>query len=149
MNHIIVDLDGTLADNSHRQYLIESGGKKNWRAFFDACDKDTPVSALIKLLVTLYTPNASRLSIHILSGRSETVRQKTIDWLAANFPYPHTLTMRSVNDFRDDWVVKGEMAETLGLSPSNTLCVFDDRKSVVEMWRSKGFLCLQVADHDF
>lgn len=37
----IFDLDGTLALNEHRQYLVQ-GETKNWGAFFAACVNDEP-----------------------------------------------------------------------------------------------------------
>jgi len=43
---VLVDVDGTIADQSHRErFLTES--PKNWNAFFDACDKDAPVWAAL------------------------------------------------------------------------------------------------------
>lgn len=57
--------------------------------------------------------------------------------------------MRGKGDRRPDHLVKKELALELDLKPENVLCVFDDRTSVVEMWRKEGFRCLQVADHNF
>ena len=37
-NIILCDIDGTVADNSHRQHFLE--GKKDWDGFFDALDLD-------------------------------------------------------------------------------------------------------------
>ena len=38
---IIVDIDGTIADCSHRLHYIK-GEKKDWNSFFKAAGKDKP-----------------------------------------------------------------------------------------------------------
>lgn len=57
--------------------------------------------------------------------------------------------MRKNGDYRADDVVKREWL-TIGLIPrGRVLCAFDDRKRVVDMWRSEGITCYQVAPGDF
>ena len=151
MKNIIIDLDGTIANNDHRQYFLTEKNQKDWHRFFEACSGDEPKTKVIDFVKALCGENtgSTKFNVHILSGRSEVVRNKTINWLALHFPITHTLSMRKINDYRKDSIVKSEMAKQLNLDPSNTLCVIDDRKSVVDMWRAEGFLCLQVEDHDF
>ena len=40
----IFDLDGTIADISHRRHIIESDTRDSgkWRRFYSACDRDAP-----------------------------------------------------------------------------------------------------------
>ena len=52
--------------------------------------------------------------------------------------------MRGRHDFRPDTEVKLEMVQDLGFTPDDVLCIFDDRQSVVDMWRANGYRCLQV-----
>ena len=56
--------------------------------------------------------------------------------------------MRAVNDMRQDDAVKQDLLKDMqndGLDPK---VVFEDRKSVVNMWRKNGLICLQVAEND-
>ena len=148
-NNIIVDLDGTLANIEHRLYLI---GQKNpdWRGFFEACTDDLPIIEVITIVEILARSDlCSRKNIFILSGREETVRALTERWLEKHLKCEYVLAMRGKGDRRPDHLVKKELALELDLKPENVLCVFDDRTSVVEMWRKEGFRCLQVADHNF
>ena len=46
--------------------------------------------------------------------------------------------MRSSGDFRKDTIIKEELYNKHILNKYNILCVFDDRKSVVEMWKKLG-----------
>ena len=57
--------------------------------------------------------------------------------------------MRRDNDRRSDKDIKSEMlVEIMGSGFTPTL-VFDDRASVVDMWRSKGIRVAQVAPGQF
>ena len=146
--NIICDLDGTLADLTHRLHHIK-GGKKDWDAFHAQCVNDKPHEDVIEIVDTFrvgscgcgYPPK----DLYILSGRNEVVRDETEWWLEDNTPFVDAvLAMRKANDRRPDTEVKRDMVRELGLTPDNTLCVFDDRQCVVDMWREMGFRCLQV-----
>ena len=57
--------------------------------------------------------------------------------------------MRKAGDQRSDAIVKREIYEQQIRGKFNVHCVFDDRQSVVDLWRSLGLSCFQVADGDF
>src|ERR1044071_3698945 len=53
---VILDIDGTVADCSHRQRFIR-GKSKKWKKFFEAAQKDQPridVVAQVRELANLY-----------------------------------------------------------------------------------------------
>ena len=65
------------------------------------------------------------------------------------------LFLRADKDYREDSIVKSEMLDKLiktemvnGVNEDN-LIIFDDRQSVVDMWRERGVTCFQVAKGDF
>lgn len=139
---IIFDLDGTLADIEHRTHFLQRE-KKDWRAFYAACDKDEPKWQAIRVLQALFVTGAD---IEIWTGRSREVEEKTKDWLSANGLGPIPLKMREEGDHRPDTTVKEEWLKQASYRPS---LVFEDRASVVAMWRSHGVTCFQVAEGDF
>lgn len=57
--------------------------------------------------------------------------------------------MRKSGDMRKDSIVKREMFDEHIRGRYNVNFVLDDRNQVVELWRSMGLTCLQVADGDF
>lgn len=144
MKTIIFDLDGTLANIDHRRNLVE-GPKKDWNAFFEACDKDTPNTQIVWLFNVLQLNYIG--DIEIWSGRSEDVKTKTIEWLLKHRLYPAKIRMRKAGDFRADEVLKKEWLDEIG--PENVKLVFDDRDKVVKMWRENGITCCQVAPGNF
>ena len=62
--------------------------------------------------------------------------------------YP-TLYMREAGDNRPDYMVKKELYYNLISKEFDVKLVFDDRQQVVDMWRSIGLTCFQVAEGNF
>tara|TARA_B100000795_G_C22636774_1_gene374842 strand:- start:55 stop:219 length:165 start_codon:yes stop_codon:yes gene_type:complete len=48
-NIILCDIDGTVANNDHRQHFLD--GKKDWDGFFDALNKDKPIHSIINKII--------------------------------------------------------------------------------------------------
>lgn len=138
--NVVFDLDGTLADLTHRLPLIQQS-PKNWDEFHLQCINDAPKQNIIAMTHIFYMFHV----VHIVSGRNSIVRPQTEKWLARHNVAHNHLWMREANDRRDDAVVKKDLMKLAGLTPSNTLVIFDDRQRVVDMWRSEGFTCCQVA----
>ncbi len=140
---VIFDLDGTLCDCEHRLHHL-SKQKKDWDAFHSACALDSPNTPLVRLLKLLKDTGHT---IAICSGRPDTYQDITRAWLAKYAGTDFQLYMRKAGDHRPDTIVKREMLRKIG--KDNVLFVIDDRKSVVDMWRSEGLLCLQCAEGNF
>jgi hypothetical protein len=139
---VVVDIDGTLANCSHRLHFIESQ-PKNWDAFFDNCDKDELIRNVQLIVVTL----RQSFDLVFVSGRAERARAKTVAWLE-KYGLSGPLFMRRDGDHRPDDIVKSEIYER-HLKDLTIVAVLDDRDRVVDMWRSKGLTCLQVAKGEF
>ena len=141
---VIFDIDGTLADISHRQHMVQ-GRRKDWRGFFAACVDDAPHKAVIVILRALYP----QFEIYLVSGRSDEVRNETIDWLETNGVPWHELIMRKAGDRTPDNLLKIGWVEQGRIPKQRILCVFDDRDKVVKAWRDAGIPCFQVAEGNF
>jgi phosphoglycolate phosphatase-like HAD superfamily hydrolase len=150
----IFDIDGTLADISHRLHFIQKE-PKDWRGFFAACVDDVPIPEIVYLVDQLASCGND---IVMVTGRSDEVRAQTQMWLAGHEIPCDGLYMRKASDHREDHIIKGELLDevkawlqTRRLPDSMTqiLGVFEDRKQVVDMYRSKGLRVFQVAEGDF
>lgn len=150
----IFDLDGTLADLSHRIHHIQKK-PKDWKAFFDATAGDAPIKHIIDLAKMLKQRVTDSVQPHLvprvvfMSGRPESTRLATEDWLAAQQLGGIRLYMRTTGDFRDDSIVKSELLQQLRADRYEPIMAFDDRDRVVKMWRENGIPCAQVAPGDF
>jgi hypothetical protein len=140
-NHVF-DIDGTLSLVGARAECLRRSPKA-WDEFYARCGEDLPNEPVLRLLrVLLYCPAHS---VTLLTGRRESCRQATTDWLHRQGVYhllPAELLMRPDNDWRPDTIVKPELLAQAGIVPD---IVYEDRDSMVEYWRAQGVCCMQVA----
>ena len=137
---VIVDIDGTLADCTHRLHHVR-GKRKRWKKFFASASQDKPRLEVLAHVREL----AKQHTIHLVTGRPEEYRQQTLKWLA-HYRVPfNSLYMRESGDHRPDDVVKQDILD-LCFDKSKIELVIDDRPRVVRMWRSNGLRVLDVGD---
>lgn len=138
-NAIIVDLDGTLCDTTHRQHFLKQQ-PKNWKAFFDGCVSDPPHQHVLRLCQALI----HEFAVIYVSGRPSSHRAQTEQWLARHGLNPSPLFMRKEGDYRPDTEIKKEILDWLRLQDYSIIMAIDDRPSVIKMWRENGVPCLAV-----
>lgn len=144
---VIFDIDGTIADLSHRLHHIQ-GDKKDWEKFHANVHDDEPIFPIISIMDALYLSN--RYDFVFCTGRMEHCREATQKWLNKyGVDYHFKLMMRPNGDHRPDFEVKKEMLQELREEGCDVAMVFEDRSTVVKMWREAGIPCLQVAEGDF
>lgn len=131
----IVDVDGTLALHGDRDPYDTS------RYHEDA------IHEVIRTVVESLMNNGH--DIIVTSGRDESFRQVTSDWLRRwEVPFDR-LVMRAASDKRRDDQVKEDLFwEHIAPNWDVRGCL-DDRDRVVQKWRAMGLTCLQVADGNF
>ena len=143
---VIVDLDGTLSDGSHRLHLLPTENlhlTESWSEFNRAAAGDSPIKSTIAVINGLWV---SGFAIVILTGRSDEVRYETCKWLNENGVKFDEIIMRRQEDNRKDTVIKEEALRAIGLD--NIVCAFDDSPNVVKHFRSLGITTYQVTEYD-
>jgi predicted kinase len=131
---VICDIDGTLA-------LMNGRGPFEWHEV--GTDKvNEPIANLVRKLWQFYP-------VIIFSGRDEVCRKETEEWLSRNGIPFKALYMRPQGSMVKDFIVKEEMYRKNIENIYNVKFVLDDRQQVVDLWRSLGLTCLQVADGKF
>lgn len=141
---ICVDLDGTLCNIDHRLHHVKDGNK-NWKDFFKGIPNDIPnlwCSSLIAWISNVY-------GIVLCSGRPDDHEQVTRNWLEVWGISYQKLFMRRRGDYRRDDIVKEIILDFEILTKFIPVFFIDDRQNVVDMWRRRGFVCLQCAPGDF
>ncbi|HEY7914725.1 MAG TPA: hypothetical protein VIG62_22630 [Blastocatellia bacterium] len=135
---VIVDIDGTLADVSHRLHHIR-GKRKSWKKFFALMKEDKPVEEIVGQVRQL----AKDHNIYVVSGRPDDYREETLEWLALHRVPFKALYMRKASDFRPDDVIKQEILEK-HFKKENVELVIEDRPRVIRMWQRNGLRVQQV-----
>ena len=143
----VFDIDGTIADISHRLHLIDhrdynATTPKQWDEFFARMVDDKPIEHMRVLVDTL----SLTYPVLLCTGRGEENREQTVEWLKRHRFNFFELFMRPAGDFRQDDVVKSELLDRMLAEGYAPMLVFEDRARVVKMWRSRGIPCAQVAE---
>lgn len=148
MECIICDLDGTIS-------IMKGRSPYDYKRV----NEDLPEWRLINMLKQL----SNHYPIIFITGRDNTdeCRELTENWITRNFIRQENvlwrsnhgtllripnwqLYMRTVGDKRPDFEVKREIYEKYIKPEYQVINVFEDRDSVVKMWRDLGLLCSQV-----
>lgn len=153
---IIVDLDGTMA-------LMGDRGPFEWSKVGQD-QVNERVAELVSLIQAAHHDVGRSLHVLFTSGRSEVCRPGTLQWLQEKvgivrdadtfdaddrIDYEVELFMRPEGDNRKDSEIKLELFNQHIRHIYDVKWVFDDRDQVVQLWRSLGLTCLQVADGAF
>lgn len=142
---VICDLDGTLADCSHRLRYAR-GPEKDWSKFFAGIEDDSLREDVAQQVLDTLTKNNAKLIF--VSARPETYEDDTMRWLFyKGFPEGSysALIMRNSNDKRDDTEVKSDIYDKY-LKNLDIVSIFDDRPKVIRMWREKGLDVVDVGN---
>lgn len=141
---VIFDIDGTLCDSFKNGYSLKP---LDW----NAVEKEMPGYPVVEALREIADHFFScGYTVVLFSGRPERYRELTKTWLwDKEIPYEH-LFLRPDGDEREDAELKSEMLDALIKTYGyKVLCVFEDRTSVVKMFRERGLTCLQPAQGDY
>ena len=141
---LLVDLDGTLCDTSHRSpYDFSRLG-------------DDGVNNHVLDVVACWSAGGgagpwsdkSTTSVVLMSGRDEEYREATEAWLDRHYVPYDALFMRSRGDRRRDSVVKLELFDRYVRGTYNVVAAIDDRLRVCQTWRNLGIPVFRVGDPD-
>lgn len=141
---VILDIDGFLVDVDARKKRVLENNRNdeiNWAVFFSNIKKDKPIKSglLIAKAFIAYLP---QIDIMFLTGRTETVRLETLDWLSEQLDISKNkidLTMRPKDNFDDDYIFKEQVGAELGYK--NIELAFDDNEKIIDMWVKHNVPC--------
>ena len=136
---VIFDVDGVLADATHRQYLV-TGNRRNWDMFFELCSKD-PLIEPTATVARLIDPN---LTVILLTARPSWVAPETLGWLERHGVRWDLLIMREHGDYsmaRDFKEFTVAELRTFGFDPE---LAFEDDMRNVHMFERVDIPCVYI-----
>lgn len=139
---IVIDLDGTLCDNTHRLHVL-SRQPRNWDLFHSMLDKDSPKPAVACVVRSM---RGYGFRAALCTGRPERYRDDTMNWLQRHAVDWDRLLMRPDGNKESDDIVKPALVAEAGIVLGNTLFIMEDRDKMVRCWRLLGFTCFQVQE---
>ncbi len=140
---VIIDIDNTLSNANERfRFSTKLNGKIDW----DIAHKpeyvilDKPNYPMIDLAKKY---KKSGFEVIVLTGRPESIRKVTDEWLKKYEIEYDQLIMRSwENNFLKAPIYKKKVYETI--IKSDVFCAYDDDQRIVDMWVSIGIPCFKV-----
>jgi len=139
---VIFDIDGTLADLSHRLHYLDT---RDYDSFFGTVFEDDPIWPTIMVARAMY--NEGHVIV-LVSGRSDVCEEDTVAWMMEYSVPFDALYMRKKGDHRADTVVKREILDQLRADGYDPYLAIDDRKRLADMWREEGIMCYLCSDWD-
>jgi hypothetical protein len=140
----IFDLDGVLQNPEKR---IKYFQQKDYNKFNELSSKDVPFSDVTTLCSSLN----ERYKIFFITARPENYRHITLDWIYRNIENTRNsgfaLVMRPEGNMESDAEIKKTFYMKLIKKKYKILGVFEDRISVVKMWRHLGLTCYSLPDN--
>jgi len=143
----LVDIDGTIADNSHRSHILEGHEGEipdsTWQEFFkpELVAQDEPIQIA---KATLWLFDTLGIEAMYVTGRDENIRSVTWGWLKKNdFPL-HSLRMRATGDTRSNREVKIDLVSDL--AGYSDVLILDDEIQVRGVADEHGFMFMQAPE---
>ncbi len=134
----VFDIDGVLADVSHRVHFLE-GRRPDWGGFFAAAVDDAPLPEGLALVAEAH----KECEVAYLTGRPERCRPDTTDWLRDQALPEGTLAMRADGDHRPARRVKPALLRQLARGRVVAVVV-DDDKEVCDAYERAGWTVLRA-----
>lgn len=148
----IFDLDFTLLDISHRNHFILNVDKKDWKGFNAACIYDQPIEHMRTLFNQIISIPTNE--VYIYSGRNAVIFKETLETLKKldfHIDNVKKIRLRPKTDRKHDQELKYKwFCEDFTPNPIQPILIFEDRKSVVDMWRKiPNVMCCEVQESHF
>ena len=143
----IVDIDGTLFDISWRAQWLNGPENTDWEKFLDPGNimKDKPIPHVCELVNCI----GAHYPIIFITGRNEGIREITklqLDSVLRLRAYGLYMRPDTTMGQGKDADIKAQIYEDEIEKHFDIIGVFEDKQSVVDMWRSKGLQTYQVAE---
>lgn len=132
---VVSDLDGTLCHIGHRLHHVRKD-PKDWKSFFEGIPGDGLREDVRDMV-------AKARTLILVTARPESYRAQTEEWLTRHGINYTALIMREDGDSRQDTDVKAEMYQKY-LKHLTIKTIYDDRPSVIKMWRKRGLHVVDV-----
>lgn len=149
INLVVIDLDGTLCNCSHRVHHAQNG---DWDAFHEGLMDDTLVIP-VGNIAHMFDENG--FTVIALTGRPDKYRKLTMEWMQkAHVRHCFSdILMRPDDDYTHDAELKIRLLEEYCGSKELVLAqvhlVLDDRDKVVEAMRNYGLTVFQTRQGDY
>ena len=131
----IFDIDGVLADISHRLHLIAGDNPPDWDSFYNLAHKDPPIPQGLWFLKQCVNDG---YHCALFTGRRESIRRATHGWLIGQGVTYHSLHMRADGDHTKAAELKLEWYDQIVTNGLEVAFAVEDNPATVDAYRKAG-----------
>ena len=135
----VFDVDGVLADATHRQHLV-TGHRRNWPLFFDLCGKD----GLIEEVANMAQLLDPAMTIVLCTARPSSVAPETLEWLVRHGVRWDLLIMREWGDYNLARDFKQYTVHELRAYGFDLVMAVEDDPRNKAMFDAEGIPCVYI-----
>ncbi len=161
-NCIIIDLDGTVAQENNIADLSNIVTREDWDKFHEskkwyAPSEFKPIHKVIDIINSFYNSFYNSPYVIFLTAREDTkeglIRLNSLRFIRENFTmcenikdygFAFDLLMRKENDFRPSSIVKEDFLLHEILPNYDVILAFDDEENNIKMFQKHGITALKV-----
>lgn len=136
---LICDLDNTLSDTRHREYLAPATPEGDWEPYCLACVDDPCIEWIAHIVRHWLGP------VLILSARNEVAMPETLAWLKEQEIDWEVVQLRPLGDTRNNLEYKAWAIEQFLLAGFDPALILDDHPGVIQYAASIGLSGLWVS----
>ncbi len=143
---IIIDLEGTLSDHSHRAHYLADKNYGRYNQLFS----DDPVNMpFLRILQSQLILHGKDVYVIMCTAKSTEYKNEVKTWLDAHnlSPLIDDVSFRLKLDSRSSVLVKRDMLHKIQEN-FEVLKAFDDRQDICEMFESEGIKAINVGIHE-
>lgn len=144
---VILDIDGTLANNDHRSHLVD-GDQKNWDAFLQPeLVRQDAVIATTQAAMKQFQQNG--WEIVFLTGRNEGLRTATSEWIKEHYGIDTSeknLMMRPLGDMNKPTDYKRRQLNSLVYRKHVAWLAIDDDPYMQIVYKEFGAITLHAPE---
>lgn len=136
----IFDIDGVLADSSHRAHHLRKR-PPDWQSYRAGIADDKPIAPIVALASALH---AARQSVLLVTSRDAATRPQTEQWLESHGVQYTALFMRPAGDTRLEYDVKSDLIADARDAGYDPIVLIDDRDDAIRAAIGQRIAALQV-----
>lgn len=141
---VIVDVNGSLSDTTHRNHFIADRENRDWEGFFGAMMTDTPID-MVHRLVNSFPEHPFYCHVIMVTGGPEKYRPIMEKWFQQNQIHYNKLYMRGNGEFVRGYEFKRRLIEDELKHQYDIVLALDDKMECIEMYRKLGIQAWLVA----
>jgi len=141
---ILLDIDGTIADDTVRRDLFHRTDSMTWKDYFDLMLSDAPILSTINIVDSILSIRYPQ-DLILVTGRPYSHETLIREWLSLHTKFLFvSLLTRPTDEVVNNCELKKRYIDSLPISSYASVIGIDDNPDVISMYSSYGFTTIHI-----